>query len=196
MYIKYLLYLLLCFQCVAKPPGGPQDGLSGRPHHPTPPPGGLQDGLSGWLLQPEGSEECSGSSGAEDDEPCDNGERIMEEEISNAMRSVGFFVDQDVYLNEESLHGSLLMLPKDSLKENINAILLLLKHLPKSLLPSSPLLEEKIFNGATQSATFNKEEETLHIKISGLKSSVHQIFFRSFSKKCFKLLRKQLMNLA
>ena len=40
------LYWLFCVLCVAQPPpGGPQDGLSGRQEHY--PPGGPQDGLSG-----------------------------------------------------------------------------------------------------------------------------------------------------
>ena len=71
MHYKYIPYLLFSLLCVAKPPpGGPQDGLSGRQHHILPggpqdglsgrqqhhPPGGPQDGLSGRThqLQPGG----------------------------------------------------------------------------------------------------------------------------------------------
>ena len=55
MHYKYIPYLLFSLLCVAKPPpGGPQDGLSGRQHHILP--GGPQDGLSGRThqLQPGG----------------------------------------------------------------------------------------------------------------------------------------------
>jgi hypothetical protein len=55
MHFNNIIYWLFCALCVAQsPPGGPQDGLSGRQQHH--PPGGPQDGLSGRThqLQPGG----------------------------------------------------------------------------------------------------------------------------------------------
>ena len=51
MHFNNIIYWLFCALCVAQsPPGGPQDGLSGRQQHH--PPGGPQDGLSGRTTAP------------------------------------------------------------------------------------------------------------------------------------------------
>ena len=67
MQFKGILYLLFCVLCGAKPPGGPQDGLSGRRHHNLP--GGPQDGLSGSPQYPQPGGPQDGLPGAEDDDP-------------------------------------------------------------------------------------------------------------------------------
>ena len=67
MHYKYIPYLLFSLLCVAKPPpGGPQDGLSGRQHHILP--GGPQDGLSGSPQPPQPGGPHDGLPGAEDDD--------------------------------------------------------------------------------------------------------------------------------
>ena len=77
MYINYYLYLLFSFHCVAKPLGGPQDGLPSEPQLPQP--GGPQDGPSGApdhnpalstdLFHPQPGGPQDGPSGAPDDNP-------------------------------------------------------------------------------------------------------------------------------
>ena len=109
----------------------------------------------------------------------------MTPEVELAMKSIGIFVDNDTFYNEDSLQEALLLIPKDNIASRTGEILTLLKNLPKTCLNSELSVSQttnEIFQKAIKSAEWDRGADQILIRIQGFASKIHRMFFKSFQE--------------